>query len=82
MFFFSPYQCSSRHAEEIHESVAEWAGLREANSGGCAGRAAHQRTEGDVETGLKCKCRSYPLRHLGGTFREARVGLTVIGSFA
>lgn len=64
--FFPPYQCSSRHAEEIHESVAESTDIREANSGGCAGRALEwdQQTrrkhvewrvqaEREVETGLR-----------------------------
>lgn len=74
---FFPYQCGSRHAEEIHESVAEPTDIRKANSRGFAGRALEWdqqtrrihvewrvHTGGEVVTGLKCKCCSHPSRLL------------------
>lgn len=74
-----PYQRGSRHAEEIRESAAQPTDTREANSGGCAGRAPkrEQQTRGKHvewraaagpggETGLECKCCSHPLKLLEG----------------
>lgn len=88
---FSPYQRGSRHAEEIHESVAQPTDIREANSGGCAVRALEweqqtrrkhvdwrAQTGGEEETVLKCKCCSHYLRLLEEYLAESSYGLTAI----
>lgn len=52
IFFFLTYQCSNRHAEEIDGSVAERTDIREANSGGCGGRAlASDQRDGYMRNG-------------------------------